>query len=80
MQRCDLTVPARPDPSLPRIFCFFCKRPEEGQRFYEITPAQRWTMAAMYFGLIAALVFGMHISLAQLRGHGIHPGTRTQVQ
>ncbi len=37
-------------------------------------------MAAMYFGLIAALVFGMHVALAQLQGHGIHPETRTQVQ
>ncbi len=43
------------------------KRTEEEQRFYEIKPAQRWTMAAMYFDLIAALVFGMHVALAQLQ-------------
>jgi Zn-dependent protease len=66
--------------SLPRIFSLFRKRTEEEQRFYEIKPAQRWTMAVMYFGLIAALVFGMHVALAQLRGHGIHPETQTQVQ
>lgn len=66
--------------SLPRVFSLFRKRTEEEQRFYEIKPAQRWTMAAMYFGLIAALVFGMHVALAQLQGHGIHPETRPQVQ
>ena len=66
--------------SLPRIFSLFRKRTEEEQRFYEIKPAQRWTMAALYFGLIATLVFGMHVALAQLQGHGIHPETRTQVQ
>ena len=66
--------------SLPRVFSLFRKRTEEEQRFYEVTPAQRWTMAAMYFGLIAALVFGMHVALAQLQGHGIHPETRTHVQ
>jgi hypothetical protein len=53
---------------------------EEEQRFYDVTSAQRWTMAATYFGLIAALVFGMHVALAQLQGHGIHPETRTHVQ
>ena len=66
--------------SLPRIFSLFRKRTEEEQRFYEVTSAQRWTMATMYFGLIAALVFGMHAALAQLQGHGIHPETRTHVQ
>lgn len=66
--------------SLPRVFSLFRKRTEEEQRFYEVTPARRWTMGAMYFGLIAALVLGMHVALAQLGGHGIHPQTRTQVQ
>ena len=49
--------------SLPRLVSLFRKRTEEEQRFYEVTPAQRWSMAAMYFGLIAALVFGMHVAL-----------------
>lgn len=63
--------------SLPRVFSLFRKRTAEEQRFYEIRPAQRWTMAAMYFGLIAALVFGMHTALAQLNDrHGIHPERR----
>jgi Zn-dependent protease len=66
--------------SLPRVFSLFRKRTEEEQRYYEVTPAQRWMMATMYFGLIAALVFGMHVALAQLQGHGIRPEARTQVQ
>lgn len=66
--------------SLPRVFSLFRKRTEEEQRFYEVTPAQRWTMGMMYFGLIGALVVGMHVALGQLGGHGIHPQTRTHVQ
>lgn len=65
--------------SLPRVFSLFRKRTDEEQRFYEIAPAQRWTMAVMYFGLIAGLVFAMHVALGQLNSHGIHPGTRPRV-
>lgn len=53
--------------SLPRIFSLFRKRTEEEQRYFEVTPAQRWTMGAMYFGLIAVLVLAMHISQGQLQ-------------
>jgi Zn-dependent protease len=59
--------------SLPRIFSLFRKRTAEEQRFYEIAPAQRWTMALLYFGLIGALVFGMHVALEQLGQSGVHP-------
>lgn len=52
--------------SLPRLVSLFRRRSDEEQRFYEIQPAQRWTMAALYFGLIAALVFAMHVSEVQL--------------
>src|SRR5437588_3905831 len=52
--------------SLPRIFSLFRTRTEEEQRYYEVAWPQRWVMAAMYFGLIAALVLGMHISHLQL--------------
>src|SRR5437879_3957199 len=48
--------------SLPRIISLFRKRTEEEQRYYEVAPAQRWLMALMYFGLIDALVLGMHVS------------------
>jgi hypothetical protein len=53
--------------SLPRIFSLFRKRTDEEQRYFEVTPAQRWTMGAMYFGLIAALVFGMHVAQVELQ-------------
>jgi len=52
--------------SLPRIYSLFRRRTPEEQRYYEVAWPQRWLMAAMYFGLIAALVLGMHISHLQL--------------
>jgi Zn-dependent proteases len=52
--------------SLPRVISLFRKRTEEEQRYYEVPPARRWSMAAMYFGLIGALVFAMHVSHLQL--------------
>jgi Zn-dependent protease len=48
--------------SLPRLFSLFRKRSAEEARYFEVTPAQRLIMGAMYFGLIAALVVGMLIS------------------
>ena len=60
--------------SLPRIVSLFRQRTSEEQRFYEISPAQRGIMAAMYFGLIAALFFGMHqtdVQLEDIRTRGI---------
>ncbi len=48
--------------SVPRLFSLFRRKSEAEQRYFEVTPAQRWTMAAMYFGLIALLVAGMHLS------------------
>lgn len=60
--------------ALPRIFSLFRKRTEEEQRYFEVTPSQRWIMGGMYFGLIAALVLGMHV--AQLQLHRLpHPRT-----
>ena len=53
--------------SLPRIFSLFRKRSEEEQRYFEVPPAQRWTMGAMYFGLIAALVVLMYVAQVQLQ-------------
>jgi Zn-dependent protease len=69
--------------SLPRVWSLFRKRTEEEQRYYEVTPPQRWTMAAMYFGLIAALVFGMHVAQSDLHAFGVRAhnrGTDTLVQ
>jgi Zn-dependent protease len=45
--------------SIPRLFSLFRHRTDEEQRYYEVTPSQRWTMATMYFGLIALLAIGM---------------------
>jgi Zn-dependent protease len=46
--------------SVPRIFFLFRRKSDEERRYFEVTPGQRWTMAAMYFGLVALLVLGMH--------------------
>src|SRR5258708_13345726 len=46
--------------SAPRIFFLFRRKTDEERRYFEVTPAQRWTMAAMYFGMAALLVIGMH--------------------
>jgi Zn-dependent protease len=48
--------------SLPRLFFLFRKKSDEQKRYFEVTPAQRLTMAVMYFGLIGLLVLGMHVS------------------
>jgi Zn-dependent protease len=48
--------------SVPRLFSLFRARTDEERRYFEVTPAQRWTIAWMYFGLIGLLVLGMHVS------------------
>jgi Zn-dependent protease len=53
--------------SLPRLFSLFRAKTDAEKRYFEVTPARRLTMAVLYFGLVAALVFGMyatHITLA----------------
>src|SRR3984893_2663376 len=57
--------------SLPRIYSLFRKRTEEEQRYFEVTPSQRWTMSILYFGLIAILLFGMHVAQPDLNKHGV---------
>lgn len=57
--------------SLPRIISLFRKRTEEERRYYEVTPAQRWTMSILYFGLIVTLIFGMHLAQRDLHEQGI---------
>ena len=46
--------------SLPRIWFLFRAKTDEEKRYFEVTPAQRWIMAGLYFGLAALLVIGMH--------------------
>jgi Zn-dependent protease len=48
--------------SIPRLISLFRKKTEAQRRYFEVTPAQRWTMGAMYFGLIAMLVLGMQVT------------------
>jgi len=48
--------------SIPRLFSLFRRKSDEERRYFEVTPNQRWTMAVLYFGLIALLVIGMQIS------------------
>ena len=57
--------------SLPRIISLFRKRTEEERRYYEVTPTQRWTMSILYFGLIATLLFAMHLAQNDLHRHGV---------
>jgi len=57
--------------SLPRVYSLFRKRTEEERRYYEVTPAQRWTMSILYFGLIAVLIFGMHLATRDLHNYGV---------
>ena len=57
--------------SLPRIYSLFRRRSEEEQRYFEVTPSQRWTMSILYFGLIAVLLFGMHVAQQDLNKHGV---------
>ncbi|MBI5092145.1 MAG: site-2 protease family protein [Candidatus Hydrogenedentes bacterium] len=48
--------------SLPRLAMLFRSKTEEEKRYFELTGGQRAVMAAMYFGLVAALVLGMHFT------------------
>ena len=48
--------------SLPRLFSLFRGRTAEEARYFEVTTAQRWTMAALYFGLVAFLVLAMQLT------------------
>ena len=50
--------------SVPRLFFLFRRKSDEERRYFEVTPAQRWTMAFLYFGLIALLVIGMHLTIS----------------
>jgi len=57
--------------SLPRVYSLFRKRTAEERQYFEVTPAQRWTMSILYFGLIAVLIFGMHLAQEDLHKYGV---------
>ena len=46
--------------SAPRLWTLFRAKTDEEKRYFEATPGQRWTMAGLYFGLVALLALGMH--------------------
>ena len=48
--------------SIPRLLSLFRKKSDEEKRFFEIERWQRVVMTLLYFGLIAALLFGMSLS------------------
>ena len=48
--------------ALPRLWSLFRARTDEEKRYFEVTATQRWTMAVLYFGLVALLVLGMKYS------------------
>jgi Zn-dependent protease len=48
--------------SLPRLFSLFRKRSDEEKRYFEVTPGQRLWMGLLYFGLAAALAYGMKMT------------------
>jgi Zn-dependent protease len=50
--------------SLPRLFSLFRAKSKMERRYFEVTPTQRLTMALLYFGLVALLVFGMSLNLS----------------
>ena len=57
--------------SLPRLIALFRGRTDEEQQYYNVPAADRWRMGLLYFGLIAALVFGIYevdLQLEPLRG------------
>jgi Zn-dependent protease len=64
--------------SLPRVFSLFRRRTPEEERYFEVTPAQRWTMSILYFGLIGILAFGQHIAHNELADRGFVRHTRTE--
>jgi Zn-dependent protease len=46
--------------SLPRVWSLFRAKTDEEKRYFEVNTEQRLTMAVLFFGLVALLVFGMH--------------------
>jgi len=52
---------------LPQLISLFRAKSEAQQRYFEVTTGQRFTMAAMYFGLILLLVLGMELAHNRLQ-------------
>lgn len=63
--------------SLPRVFGLFRRRSEEERRYFECTPAQRWTIALLYFALLVGLGFAMTETHHMLQER-IRPGRQAE--
>lgn len=48
--------------SVPRLISLFRTKTDAEKRYFEVTPSQRWTIAALYFSLIIELALGMEMS------------------
>ena len=66
--------------SLPRVFSLFRRRTESEERYFEVAPAQRWTMSILYFGLIAILALGQFVAHNELADRGFVPHARRHTQ
>jgi Zn-dependent protease len=66
--------------SLPRLFSLFRAKTDAEKRYFEVTPAQRGTMAVMYFGLLAFLVAGMRVTHIEPRPAAGHSGEFVMVR
>jgi Zn-dependent protease len=54
--------------SLPRVLSLFRRKTDEERRYFEVTPAQRLLMGALYFGLVAFLVVAMKFTHVRPEG------------
>lgn len=48
--------------SLPRVLRLFRNSSPELQRYYSVSTFRRWLMGGIYFGLVAVLLWGMHVA------------------
>ncbi len=58
------------------MISLFRKHTDEEQRYFEVTPARRWTMSILYFGLIIVLILGMRLAEQDLKEQGLHPRSK----
>ena len=48
--------------AVPQLIALFRRRTPEEARWFEVTPSQRQFMALLYFGLMALLALGLHMT------------------
>jgi Zn-dependent protease len=55
--------------SVPRVIALFRRRSPEDARYFECTPAQRWTMGLLYLGMLGGMALTMGLFHDILTGH-----------